>query len=107
VLVRKRGEDGKFADVKLDCASAPVSGWKPLGDFEFTRIDLVTGDFKPVIPGCDNGRQAIASTAPFALTVWGWGSGPVKLNGETTAAVSYGYAAGAGLRKVNDVTLIP
>jgi hypothetical protein len=27
-----------------------------------------------VIPGCDNRRNTITSSAPFAVTVWGWGS---------------------------------
>ena len=107
VLVRKRGEDGQFADVTLACAMKPLGGWTPLGDYQFLRVDLVTGNFKPAIAGCDNGRHAISSAAPFAVTVWGWGSGSVDYNGESTADVSYGYTAGAGLRRVNDVTLIP
>jgi hypothetical protein len=103
VVVRKRGDDGKFADVKLDCAMGPITGWKPLGDFEFARVDLDTGNFMPLIPGCDNGRQHIASTAPFSLTVWGWGTHAADIGGESTGDTSYGYLAGAGLRKINDV----
>jgi hypothetical protein len=103
VVVRKRGEDGKFADVRLDCAQAPVAGWKPIGDYEYARIDLVTGNFEPVIPGCDNGRQRMTSGAPFSLTVWGWGTHRADLDGQSTGDTSYGYLAGAALHPINDV----
>jgi hypothetical protein len=109
VVVRKRGENGQFADVTLDCAATVVSNWKPVGSYEFARVDLVTGDFQPVITGCDNGRHVMTSSAPFALTVWGWGTAGVKIGNEPTADTSYGYPAGAGLRPVNAVMppLIP
>ena len=70
VVVRKRGSDGAFADVRLACAAAPLGGWTALGALEYTRADLSTGNFKAVIPGCDNGRNTITSSAPFAVTVW-------------------------------------
>jgi hypothetical protein len=109
VLVRKRGADGKFADVRLDCAAAPLGGWTALGDFEFTRADLSTGNFQPVIPGCDNGRHKITSEAPFAVTVWGWGSkatgGTGKGDPRYTEYVSYAYPAGAGVAVVNNVVI--
>jgi hypothetical protein len=49
VLVRGRASDGQYKDVVLDCLGT-VTGWTaiPGGDFEFTRVDLVTGDFSPV-----------------------------------------------------------
>jgi hypothetical protein len=99
VVVRKPGEDGRFADVKLSCAAAPIDGWTDLGGFQFARVPLVTRKFQPLVPGCDNGRQQIASTAPFAVTVWGWGNQQVA--GSTY--VSYAYPAGAALSVVNDV----
>jgi hypothetical protein len=99
VVVRRPGDDGRFADVKLGCAAAPIAGWVALGGYQFARVDLVTGKFQPVIAGCDNGRQQIASTAPFAVTVWGWGN---KLVAGSTY-VSYAYPAGAALTVVNSV----
>jgi hypothetical protein len=101
VVVRKRGADGKFADVTLACASAPLSGWTAVGDYQFTRVDLVTGNYMPVIPGCDNGRQTIASAAPFGVTVWGWGSKQVKIGEAWTGATSYAYPAGASIGRAN------
>jgi len=101
VLVRKRGADGKFADVVLGCSPAPVGGWAPVGAYEFTRVDLVTGDFKPTIPGCDSGRQTISSAAPFGVTVWGWGSKQVKIGADWTGATSYAYPAGASVLRAN------
>ena len=50
-----------------------------------------------MIPGCNNGRHQIASTAPFALTVWGWGTRQVA----GTTYVSYAYPAGAALAIIN------
>ena len=57
----------------------------------------------PAIAGCDNGRQAMTSAAPFAVTVWGWGSRQVKLRGLDTGGTSYAYPAGSGLRRLNVV----
>jgi hypothetical protein len=97
VVVRKRSsETQEFADVTLDCAGV-LGGWQPLGDFEYTRVDLVTGNFEPV-GGCDNGRHEMTSAAPFGVTVWGWVRG---------SAVSYGYPAGAGVAPINDVEIPP
>jgi hypothetical protein len=98
VVVRARGQDNRFSDVKLGCAAAPIANWKPVGDYEVANVDLVTGDFVPVIPGCDNGRLVMNSAAPFGITVWGWGS---SLRGKTF--VSYAYPAGTAARVVNNV----
>ena len=107
VLVRKRGADRQFAGVTLGCAgAAPLSGWADVGDYQYTRVDLVTGDFQPVISGCDNGRQTLTSAAPFDVTVWGWGSAQVLVGGKTTAATSYAYPGGASVRTTNNVRLI-
>jgi hypothetical protein len=103
VVTRRKGTDDKFADVWLGCAANPVDGWQPVGDLEFTRVDLVTGAFQPAIPGCDNGRQTMISLAPFAVTVWGWGSDKVSIGSKLTGATSYAYPAGSAIRKVNDV----
>jgi hypothetical protein len=92
VVVRKKNSDGAFSDVKLGCAAEPLSSWTPVGDLEFSEVDLVSNSF-PRIPGCDNGGNSISSTAPFGITVWGWDH-----------ATSYAYPAGAGLATVNDAT---
>jgi hypothetical protein len=97
VVVRRPGAGGQFADVKLSCAAAPLTGWRTLGPYQFTRVRLVTASFQSVTPGCNNGRQQIASEAPFALTVWGWGSSQVA----GTTYVSYAYPAGAALAIIN------
>jgi len=109
VVVRKRGNDGAFADVRLGCAAGPLGGWRPLGALEYTRADLSTGNFQAVIPGCQNGRHQMTSAAPFAVTVWGWGSkatgGKAKGDPNYTEYVSYAYPAGAGLAAVNTIII--
>jgi hypothetical protein len=119
VVVRRPGPDGRFADVSLECASAPVGGWKPLGPYQYTRVDLVTGNWQPGLPGCNNGRQRMTSAAPFAVTVWGWGSkatGSGDPSGNApmhplppwyTRYASYAYPAGASVGRVNKVEIIP
>ena len=104
VVVRKRNAKGQFADVSLDCAGT-LKGWKPLGNFETTRIDLVTGDFQGV-GGCSNGRREMTSSAPFAVTVWGWGTIPGTAGkGLFTQYVSYAYLAGASVQPINTVVV--
>jgi hypothetical protein len=119
VVVRKRGADGKFADVHLGCSATPVTGFAPLGDVEYARVNLSTGNWEPAIPGCDNGKQVMTSAAPFGVTVWGWGS---KATGQGdpqgqyphtplppwyTRFASYAYPAGASIGRVNQVVVIP
>jgi len=114
VLVRKKTASG-FLDVTLDCAGV-LSGWQPVGssgEYEYTRVDLVTGNFQPQ-GMCNNGRHAISSNAPFGLTVWGWGSaatggafGGGGGSGFYTQAVSYAYPAGASVQPINTVVIIP
>lgn len=89
--------DGSFADVELACAGK-LDGWQKLGDHEFTRVDLVTGDFQGV-GACSNGRQEMASALPFGVTVWGWGTT------QQTKLVSYAYPAGAGFQPINEVVV--
>jgi IgGFc binding protein len=106
VLVRSPSlVDGKFADVTLNCAGATapqtVTGWQPIGAYEYTRVDLVTGAFTSV-GGCSNGRQEILSALPFGVTVWGWGT-----VAEQTQNVSYAYPAGAGFQPINAVVVPP
>jgi IgGFc binding protein len=100
VLVRARGVDQQFHDVTLDCFGA-VSGWQPVGDYEYARVDLVTGNFAPV-GNCSTGRREIRSDAPFGLSVWGWGT---PLTGAFTQNVSYGYPGGMNVAPINDIII--
>lgn len=114
VVVRATGKNG-FAAVTLDCAGA-LSGWKPVGTsgaYEYTRVDLSTGNFAG-IGKCDNGRHQMSSSAPFGVTVWGWGSAQTggaylspNFPGFYTQAVSYAYPVGMSVRPINDVVVLP
>ncbi len=101
VLVRAK-LNGTFRDVDLDCAGV-VGGWQPVGDYEWTRVDLMTGNFEPV-GSCSTGRHEISSEGPFGLWVWGWGT---PLTSPTTQNVSYGYPAGMNVIPINDVVVPP
>jgi len=103
VVTRRRSiATNNFEDVTLDCAGV-LTGWQALGDHEFTRIDLVTGNFTDV-NGCSNGRHEMTSAAPFGVTVWGWGTLGVT---PSTNDVSYAYPAGASIRPINDIVIPP
>ncbi len=103
VVVRAKGGDGKFADVSLDCAGK-LTGWQPIGNYEWARTDLITGNFMPV-GKCSTGRHEIKSDAPFGLWVWGWGT---PLTGGTfTSNVSYGYPGGMNVVPINNVVIVP
>jgi hypothetical protein len=105
VVVRTKSKvDDKFHDVTLDCAAGPLDGWQPIGSYEYTRVDLMTGNFQEV-NGCSNGRHEMASAAPFGVTVWGWGSKAAQ--GVGTKLVSYAYPAGASVQPINDVVVLP
>ena len=114
VLIRSKGTAG-FQDVKLDCAGT-LTGWTPVGtagDFEYTTINLVTGNFMGQ-NGCDNGVHQISSDGLFGLAVWGWGSaatggdyGCTGCGGFYTQAVSYAYPAGASVQPINTVVIPP
>jgi hypothetical protein len=98
VVIRKPSRvDGSFADVELDCAGK-LGGWQKVGEYEYTRVDLVTGDFEGV-GACANGRQEMVSALPFGVTVWGWGTT------QQTKLVSYAYPAGAGFQPINQVVV--
>jgi len=103
VVIRTKDAAGQFADVTLDCAGT-LSGWQDLGNYQYTRVDLVTGNFENV-GTCSNGRHEMKSAAPFGLTVWGWGSSATgALN---TKWVSYAYPAGGLVQTVNTVVVEP
>src|SRR6185436_176634 len=103
VLVRSKDEMGKFHDVHLDCAG-DVKGWQALGDYEWTRVDLVTGDFKSV-GGCSTGRHEIKSDGGrFGLWIWGWGGPGTSVK---TDDVSYGYPGGMNVMPINKIVVPP
>jgi hypothetical protein len=105
IVVRRPSQDGKFADVTLDCAGV-IGGWQPIGPYEYTRVDLVTGNFQNV-GNCSNGRHEMSSQLPFGVTVWGWGTIPgfPGQGGLFTQYVSYAYPAGASVQPINEVVV--
>ena len=107
VIVRAPDSAGAFHDVTLDCAGV-LTGWQSVGTYQWTRADLITGNFTNV-GNCSTGRHEIHSDAPFGLQVWGWGT-PVtggfnSMPGTFTANVSYGYPAGMNVAPINDVII--
>lgn len=102
VVVRRPDANGTYAEVNLDCAG-DLTGWQTVGDFQYTRVDLVTGNFQDV-GACSNGRHRMTSDLPFGLTVWGWGS----VNSSFfTQYVSYAYPAGVSVQPINEVVIPP
>ncbi|MDC3956552.1 IgGFc-binding protein [Polyangium jinanense] len=100
VVVRVKSKvTGEFAPVTLKC-KGELDGWQAIGDYEYTRVDLVKGDFQGV-DGCTNGPQEMSSTQPFGATVWGWGTT------QQTLRVSYAYPAGAGFLPINEIVVPP
>jgi len=102
VVRRKSTVSNNFVDVHLKCSGA-LGNWQAIGDYEYTRVDLVTGNFQDV-GGCSNGRQEMWSDAPFGVTVWGWGT-PSAV--PSTTYVSYAYPAGASVLPINEVVVPP
>ncbi len=95
-LVRNKGPSG-FADVTIDCMTAPLTGWQPVGSSgnnEWTTVDLIRGGTGTGT--CTNGPHSAKSTAPFGLTVWGLAS-----------FASYGYPAGTNIAPINTVVIPP
>jgi hypothetical protein len=101
VVVRRPGANDVFQDVELDC-SGVLDGWQAVGDYEWTRVDMVTGNFQAV-DGCENGRHVISSEGAFGVTVWGWGSQASQPF--FSQYVSYAYPAGASIQGINEVIL--
>jgi hypothetical protein len=101
VVIRDR-VGGTFHPVELDCYGE-LDGWEPVGEYEYTRLDLMTGDYVGQ-NGCSTGRHQIESDGAFGLWVWGWGT---PLTTEFTENRSYGYPGGMNVRPINDVELDP
>jgi hypothetical protein len=102
VIVRAPNASMGFDDVTLDCAGV-LTGWQPVGEYEWTRIDLMRHDFVPQ-GNCSTGRHEMSSASPFGLWVWGWGSSETT---EYTANVSYGYPGGMNVQPINQVVIPP
>jgi hypothetical protein len=100
VVVRTPSKvDGSFAPVSLDCLGE-IDGWQPAGNYEYTRVQLVSGNFQGN-GNCENGHHVMSSALPFGVTVWGWGTT------EQTLQVSYAYPAGAGFLPINEIVIPP
>lgn len=96
-LVRDKAKDGTYKDVKLDCMSAPVTGWKTITGttYQYTVVNLVDNGMG--VGQCNNGLHSVKATgAGFGLTVWGWDQ-----------YVSYAYPGGASVKPINTVVVIP
>lgn len=110
VFIRKKGKDGAFHDVSLDCGGM-LSDWRPVGSggaYEWTLRDLVRHNFEGQ-NGCDNGAHEARSDGPFTLTIWGWGTAETGDRGTPgySQAVSYAYPAGASVQSINSVDVPP
>jgi len=100
VIVRKQ-ENGSFHEVELDCAGN-LGNWTPVGEgYEWTRVELTTGNFES-IGNCSAGSHEVVSEGPFGLWVWGWGSSDESA---WTPNLSYGHPGGMNVRQVNNVAI--
>jgi hypothetical protein len=123
VIAAKDSLTNQFPSVNLDCAGT-LTGWQAvgiLGKYQFTRIDLSTGNYEGQ-NGCNNGVHTIqaslagslSATGAIGVTIWGWGSIATYPFDETAADeanpaftkwVSYAYPAGANITKLNGVVV--
>ena len=106
VVIRRADANNNFQDVTLDCAGTlPQSPqtWQTIGQYQWTRVDLQTGDFLNV-GSCSNGRHEMSSNAPFGLAVWGWGTPNTST---FTGNVSYSYPGGMNVQPINTVVVPP
>ncbi|HEX4514092.1 MAG TPA: IgGFc-binding protein [Polyangiaceae bacterium] len=103
VLIRRPDANNNFQDVSIDCLGTPIGGWQTIGGYQWTRVDLQTGNFQDV-NGCSNGRHELKSLAPFGLNVWGWGTPNTT---SFTCNVSYSYPGGMNVQPINSVVVPP
>jgi len=102
VFIRAKDGSGAYQDVSLDCVGK-IGPWTDINpSFQYTRVDLVKGNFAKQ-GACDNGRHEAHGGGPFGLTVWGWGSN--ESAGFHSEYVSYAYPAGASIAQVNSVVV--
>jgi hypothetical protein len=102
LVIIRAPQDGQFWPVDLDCYG-PLDGWQAVGDYEWTRVDLMTGNYEAV-GNCSTGVHQIDSDAPFGLWVWGWGTPATT---EYTQNRSYGYPGGMNIRIINEIQIDP
>jgi len=102
LVVIRAQQNGQFWPVDLDCYG-PLDNWTAIGEYEYTRIDLMTGNYEEV-NGCSTGVHQIDSDAPFGLWIWGWGTPATT---DFTQNRSYGYPGGMNIRIINDVVIDP
>jgi len=105
VVVRAPNKVGMFEDVTLDCVTGPLTGWTPVGNYEWTRVDLMRHNFAPQ-GACSTGAHEMKSSGLFGLWVWGWGS-PETGTTPFTQNVSYGYPGGMNVAPINGVVIVP
>jgi hypothetical protein len=103
VVVRSASPSMTFHDVTLDCLGGPLTGWQPVGTYQWTRFDLIRHDFQNQ-GNCSTGRHEMKSAGRFGLWVWGWGSPETST---FTANVSYGYPGGMSVQPINQVVIPP
>jgi hypothetical protein len=102
-LIRRPDANNNFQDVNIECLGTAITGWQTVGSYQYTHLDLQTGNFTDV-NGCSNGRHELTSAAPFGLGVWGWGT---PLTTSFTANVSYSYPGGMNVQPINSVVIPP
>ena len=94
-LTRRKAADNTYKDVTLDCLGV-VTGWQAIGasPYEYVHVELRKAG--AAVGQCNNGLHTIQSTEPFGITVWGYDS-----------ASSYAYPAGASVKPINTVVVLP
>ncbi len=102
VLIRRADANNNFQDVTIECLNTAITGWQNIGAYQWTRLDVQTGNFQDV-NGCSNGRHVLDSKAPFGLNIWGWGTPAVN----NTGYVSYSYPGGMNVQPINTVVIPP
>jgi hypothetical protein len=98
LVVIRSASGPRDRDVELDCAGK-LGNWHSVGGYEWTRVDLTSGNFEPV-GKCSSGRHEIRSRSPFGLGIWGWGT-----IASGTRDVSYGYPGGMNVRPIQSVVV--
>jgi hypothetical protein len=97
VVTRVADGGGNFQDVTIDCLSAPISNWQPVGNggkYQVAYVELVRGAV--AVDQCASSHHIADSQGQFGVVVWG-----------TDYYASYGYAAGGNLGAVNTVVVHP
>jgi hypothetical protein len=142
VFTRARDSANNWGDINIDCVPAGAvniggghsvlsgaSWWTDIGSnglYQYARLQLANTpgqNTTSYLPNgtCQAGVHTATSTAPFEVTVWGWGYGDrgttnkpcisggfhpaCPVNGHTMF-VSSGYAGGAAIRTSNTTVVV-